>query len=235
MTCRVEKCERTRAARGWCEAHYRRWKRHGDPLSGGALRQPGRLCSAGGCQKPHEARGYCAAHYAMLRKHGDPSGGTRHYSNAEDAFQARTSPAGDCLLWTGATGPLGYGTIRVSGTCMAAHRYAWERKNGAIPPGAEIDHICWNPSCCNVKHLRLASPAENNRYRKGAQSTSSTGVRGVRFLRGKYRARMAIDGVTRQIGSFDALGDAEAALVKAREEHYADYAGGSRNGVDRSI
>jgi hypothetical protein len=32
--CSVEGCDRVSRMRGWCEMHYRRWQRHGDPLGG---------------------------------------------------------------------------------------------------------------------------------------------------------------------------------------------------------
>lgn len=31
-TCSIPECGRPTLARGWCEAHYRRWRKHGDPL-----------------------------------------------------------------------------------------------------------------------------------------------------------------------------------------------------------
>lgn len=37
-TCSIENCEKPRLARGWCSAHWTRWKRHGDPLGGGLKR-----------------------------------------------------------------------------------------------------------------------------------------------------------------------------------------------------
>lgn len=33
--CSVEGCGKPHLARGWCESHYRRWRRHGDHLGGG--------------------------------------------------------------------------------------------------------------------------------------------------------------------------------------------------------
>lgn len=40
-TCSIDGCERTVVARSWCNRHYRRWIRHGDPLAGGSY-QDGR-------------------------------------------------------------------------------------------------------------------------------------------------------------------------------------------------
>lgn len=33
--CSIEGCQKTVFARGWCRAHWTRWRRHGDPLAGG--------------------------------------------------------------------------------------------------------------------------------------------------------------------------------------------------------
>ena len=33
-TCSIEGCDNTLVARGWCNKHYRRWKRHGNPTAG---------------------------------------------------------------------------------------------------------------------------------------------------------------------------------------------------------
>lgn len=33
--CKVDGCENPSRRRGWCNAHYHRWKAHGDPLGGG--------------------------------------------------------------------------------------------------------------------------------------------------------------------------------------------------------
>ena len=33
--CSIEGCGRPVDARGWCKAHWKRWRRHGDPLGGG--------------------------------------------------------------------------------------------------------------------------------------------------------------------------------------------------------
>lgn len=33
--CKIDSCGKKHLARGYCESHYRRWKRHGDPRGGG--------------------------------------------------------------------------------------------------------------------------------------------------------------------------------------------------------
>lgn len=71
-TCSIEGCARAKLARGWCRAHYNRWKRHGDPLGGAAERSAGRVCEVPGCGGKHEGRGYCAPHYNRYMAHGDP-------------------------------------------------------------------------------------------------------------------------------------------------------------------
>ena len=35
------------------------------------------------------------------------------------------------------------------------HRLVWEKTYGKIPDGYEIDHICKNRACCNIKHLQM--------------------------------------------------------------------------------
>lgn len=37
-TCSIPDCEDPVVARDWCNAHYKRWRRHDDPLAGGAAK-----------------------------------------------------------------------------------------------------------------------------------------------------------------------------------------------------
>lgn len=76
--CLVDRCDRCAYARGFCAAHYARWRRHGDPMAERRLRTPdgaGRTCELACCARPHYAYGYCQAHYFRWRRHGDPQAG----------------------------------------------------------------------------------------------------------------------------------------------------------------
>lgn len=74
MTCTVTGCDRKHVARGYCDTHYKRWRRNGDPgpTTIAPKGQPGRLCVIDGCGKPHFGHGYCAMHHRRWRRYGDP-------------------------------------------------------------------------------------------------------------------------------------------------------------------
>jgi 5-methylcytosine-specific restriction endonuclease McrA len=70
--CSIDDCGKSAVARGWCDAHYRRWQRNGDPL---AVARPGPLtgmCSIDDCDNPVQRRnGWCRAHHERWRATGD--------------------------------------------------------------------------------------------------------------------------------------------------------------------
>src|SRR5699024_281803 len=70
-------------------------------------------CSIAGCEKDALARGWCPKHYQRWRAHGDPLGGGRQYKDPAEAFEARTRPDGECLIWTAAKTKNGYGQLVV--------------------------------------------------------------------------------------------------------------------------
>ena len=66
-TCSVEGCEKPSKTRGWCGMHYKRWKKHGDPLQ-----EPWRGCSVDGCDERHQSHRYCRSHLYRWKRYGDP-------------------------------------------------------------------------------------------------------------------------------------------------------------------
>lgn len=63
----------------------------------------------------------------------------------------------DCVEWTGGRTTRGYGHNGKG----YIHRQTWEREHGPIPDGLEVMHLCNNPSCINIEHLRLGTHQEN--------------------------------------------------------------------------
>lgn len=73
-TCSVDGCERPIKSRGWCQAHYFRWRRNGDVGSGELLLkgQPKDPCHIEDCVEDEKSLGLCQRHYYRYRKWGDP-------------------------------------------------------------------------------------------------------------------------------------------------------------------
>ena len=69
----------------------------------------------------------------------------------------------ECWPWHGARTRAGYGVFRRNKKNEYAHRAVYELLVGPIPEGAELDHTCVNPACCNPAHLEPVSHAENMR------------------------------------------------------------------------
>ena len=93
------------------------------------------------------------------------------YPSVPDRFLNKISPEPNsgCFLWTGALSGTGYGSSwdKRQGKVRPAHIIMWERENGPVPKGMELDHKCRVPSCVNPRHLEPVSHREN--LRRGSQ------------------------------------------------------------------
>lgn len=85
----------------------------------------------------------------------DPTGADRLSQNVR--------PEGECLRWTGAHTPTGYGQMRIGGIVMGVHRVAYKLSRGLIPEGMEVDHLCRVRDCVNPDHLEAVTHRENLR------------------------------------------------------------------------
>lgn len=72
-TCAVDGCDRDAKSRGWCHAHYQRWRAHGDVRADIPLRGTGD-CLVEDCDRSRHARGYCRTHYRRWLQDGVPRG-----------------------------------------------------------------------------------------------------------------------------------------------------------------
>jgi hypothetical protein len=64
--CSIEGCTEPLAARGWCQAHYGRWRHHGDPLAEPPAKPL--TCTEPDCDRQYYAKGLCEMHNTRRRK-----------------------------------------------------------------------------------------------------------------------------------------------------------------------
>ena len=82
--CKAEGCEVTSISMGFCQSHYTRFRKYGDPLLW-APKKTGGACSVAGCLLLVVANGLCANHYARNRNNGDPTAySARHLKRSEN-------------------------------------------------------------------------------------------------------------------------------------------------------
>lgn len=108
---------------------------------------------------------------------------------------------------------IGYAQGSVNGRLLLAHRVIWAIETGEWPQG-DIDHINGDRSDNRWANLRDVPHAINLRNASG-KSSNASGATGVSYRadRGKWRARVMVDGRERSLGSFDSF----EAAVAARE------------------
>lgn len=187
---------------------------------------PQKQCIEEGCTSPRRARNRCNAHYLKYMRRESPPrliGGPER--NTLTSVFDRAVPEGDCLVWTGAKIPLGYGYISIKGTMRRVHGVAWEAVNGPVPDGMVIDHICHNRACVKVEHLRLATRAQNNRYLSGARRDSGTGVRNVKRTKSGFQVGIQKNRVHLTFGTFPTLEEAAEVAAQKRRELFGEFAG----------
>ena len=124
-----------------------------------------KICSVQGCRKGGKLRrGWCPTHYTKWWKYGDPLAGSTCGGEPMLFIQdvAMAHEGDECLLWPYTKANYGYGEVNVDGRKRLVHRVVCELVYGKPPDGKnDAAHSCGVRLCCNPRHLRWASRAEN--------------------------------------------------------------------------
>jgi hypothetical protein len=164
--CQIEKCSNKVVAKGYCNKHYLRLKKYGDPL----FTKHKEICLVNGCENRHAYNGYCAKHNKRIERHNDALYMSRKeplVGSLEERFNKsyKINKETGCWDWTRSLFKQGYAKIETNEkekrVCLRAHRLSYSIYKGDIPKGMLVCHSCDNVKCVNPEHLWLGSHLDN--------------------------------------------------------------------------
>lgn len=117
----------------------------------------------------------------------------------------------------GGVNPNGYWVIRIDGVSYSAHRLAWLYVYGEWPD-QQVDHTNAVKDDNRIANLRDLSPSANQQNRKTPLPNNKLGVLGVSPRKGKFRARITVEGRVIELGKFATLEKAESAYLQAKQQ-----------------
>lgn len=67
-----------------------------------------------------------------------------------------------CWLWSGCVDVGGYAVFSVRRKTKKVHIFTYTQKNGPVPVGLQLDHLCRVRRCINPDHLEVVTNAVNS-------------------------------------------------------------------------
>jgi len=188
-TCAVDDCVNPPAAKSYCQAHYKRFITHGDPLGARVYNVRGE-CQIGDCEETAQAHGLCKSHWAKWKRHDDP------YYEPEVAPKPRT---GTCEI-DGCDRPV----VRI-GMCTRHSNSHYKYGNPLVSRRRrrfddEIETIC-RLDGCELPHVKGGYCGKHyvSVVRYGYLKRSRTHIILERFMRRLYESPCTWCGATNEI------------------------------------
>lgn len=94
-------------------------------------------------------------------------------------------------------------------------------------PSSLVDHINRNTLDDRKENLRICTQTQNQQNRKGPARHSKSGIRGVTFHLGRWRATIVVLGISKHLGRFDTKEDAAIAYESASKKYFGEFRGAS--------
>lgn len=132
-TCSITDCDNKAVLRSWCQTHYQRWRKYGDPLRSLAL------------VRRTSPRGSSWETRFWDKVYPCPVTGCWLWGGATNESRG------------------GYGLFKMPAKLEYVHRISYREAYGEIPDGMCIDHQCRMTCCVNPEHLEAITLAENTR------------------------------------------------------------------------
>lgn len=208
-----------------------------------------RQCGCVGCGRKVEARfdgvWYCNMHYLRMYTHGDleyhgRKRTTKLVDNGDSYVKIITAKGEEILIdkcdidaamrcsWC--ISRTGYPVANIEGRVVKMHRYLL----GLLDSKELVDHKNGNPLDNRRENLRVCSFLENARNH-GLNKNNTSGVAGVeKTISGRWRARITINRIGIQIGTYDTIEEAQAARQEAERKYYGEFAPNGRNVASRT-
>ncbi len=161
--CSIDGCGKRFYGRGWCKHHYDMWKLHGDPLI--TKKRTKSVCSVDGCNKFVKSNKLCSKHLSRMLRRGTLEISRNAPGEMQRYIQDVAIPFDEdvCLIWPYPLGHSHYPTLtRGRGRIYVTHIVCEARWGTKPSPAHQVAHKCGNTKCCAPRHLRWATPEENN-------------------------------------------------------------------------
>jgi hypothetical protein len=109
----------------------------------------------------------------------------------------------------------GYRRLQIDNATHTAHRIVWLHQTGSLPT-MMIDHIDGDRDNNRMENLRDVTHGENCQNLRKPLTNNKLGVLGVSPYGERFRAVIAVNGVTTKIGAFKTVQEAYAAYIEAK-------------------